>query len=207
MDYFSRFIETQKLNSTTSSIFVALKSIFARHDIPNTVVTDYGPQYSSNEFQSFAESYSFSHVTSSLYYPRANGETERAVKTQKNLLKDVKDPYLALMSYRATPLQWCNLSSAQLLMGRRIRTVVSEADGVLIPSWPNLTKFRQVDEQYKKKQKCQFDRRHRARELPELEDDTEVFITDGRRPNSVPGRVIQSSGTRLYTVETPSGTS
>ena len=52
-----------------------------------------------------------------------------------------------------------------------------------------------------------FDRRYRAQELPELEDDTEVFITDGRRPNSVPGRVIQSSGTRSYTVETPSGTS
>ena len=100
-------------------------------------------------------------------------------------------------------------SSAQLLMGRRIRTVVPEADGVLIPSSPNLTKFRQVDEQYnyKKKQRCQFERRHRARELPELEDDTEVFITDGRRPNSVPGRVIQSSGTRSYTVETLSITS
>ena len=92
-------------------------------------------------------------------------------------------------------------------MGRRIRAVVPEADGVLIPSWPNLTKFQQVDEQYKGKQKCQFDRRYRARELPELEDDTEVFITDGRRPNSVPGRVIQSSGMRSYTVETPSSTS
>ena len=133
MDYFSRFIETQKINSTTSSSIIgALKLIFARHGIPDPVVTDNGPQYSSNEFQSFAKSYSFSHVTSSPYYPRANGEVERAIRTLQNLLKDVKDPYLALMSYRATPLPWYNLSPAQLLMGRRIRTVVPEADGVLI---------------------------------------------------------------------------
>ena len=123
VDYFSRFIETQKLNSTTSSnIIVVLKSIFARHGIPDTVVTDNGPQYSSNEFKIFAESYKFFHVTSSPYYPKGNGEAERAVRTLKNLLKDVKDLYLALMSYRATPLPGCNLSPAQLLMGRRIRS-------------------------------------------------------------------------------------
>ena len=122
------------MTSTISSIIVALKSIFARHGIPDTVVTNNGPQYSSNEFQSFAESYSFSNVTSSPYYPRGNGEAERAIRTLKNLLKNVKDPYLALMSYRATLLPWCNLFPAQLLMGRRIRTVVREADGVLIPS-------------------------------------------------------------------------
>ena len=87
VDSFSRFIETQKLNSTTSSnIIVTLKSICPGYGIPDTVVTDNGPQYFSNEFQSFVESYSLSHVTSSLYYPRGNGEAERAVRTLKNLL-------------------------------------------------------------------------------------------------------------------------
>ena len=104
------------------------------------------------------------------------------------------------MSYKATPLPWYNLSPTQLLMGRRIRTVVPEADGVLVPSWPNLMEFQKVDEQYKKKQKSQFDKRQ---ELPEFDDNTEVFITDGRNP-TVPGRVIQSSGTRSYIVETTS---
>ena len=97
-------------------------------------MTDTGPQYSSNEFKTFAESYKFSYTTSSPYYPRGNGEAERAVRTLKTLWKDVKDPYLALLSYRATPLPWCNLSPVQLLMGRRIRTVVPEADEVLIPN-------------------------------------------------------------------------
>ena len=162
-------------------------------------MTDNGPQYFSSKFKLFAEVYNFSHVTSSPYYPRGNGEAERAVRMLKNLLKDAKDPYLALISYRATPLPWCNLSPSQLLMGRRIRTVVPEADGVLVPSWPNLTEFRKVDEQYKKKQKSQYDKRHRAQKLPEFDDNTNVFITDGRNP-TVPGRVIQSSSTRSYSM-------
>ena len=187
VDYFSRFIETQKLSSTTfSSIIATLKSIFTRHSIPDTLVTDNGPQYFSSEFKLFAEAYNFSHVASSPYYLRGNREAEKAVRTLKNLLKNAKNPYLALMSCRAAPLPWCNLSPTQLLMGRRIRTVVPEADDVLVPSWPNLTEFQKVDEQYKKNQKNQYDERHRARELPEFDDNTEVFITDGRNP-TVPG--------------------
>ena len=66
VDYFSRYPEIMKLTSTTSlSIISALKGIFARHGIPETVVSDNGPQYSSQEFAEFAQAYSFHHVTSS----------------------------------------------------------------------------------------------------------------------------------------------
>ena len=88
VDYFSRFIEMQKLSSTTSSsIIAALTSIFSRHGIPDTLVSDNGPQYFSSEFKLFAEAYNFSDVTSNPYYPRGNGEAERAVRTLKNVLK------------------------------------------------------------------------------------------------------------------------
>ena len=75
VDYFSRFVEILKLSTTTStSIIVALKTIFCRHGFPETLVTDNGPQYSSAEFHFFSESYDFKHITSSPYYPRGNGE-------------------------------------------------------------------------------------------------------------------------------------
>ena len=46
--------------------------------------------------------------------------------------------------------------------------------------------------------------RHRARDLPAIPDDTEVWITTGSEP--VSGRVISPAGRpRLYVVETPSG--
>ena len=42
--YLSRFTETQKLGSTTSSsIIIAFKSIFAHHGIPDIVATDNSP--------------------------------------------------------------------------------------------------------------------------------------------------------------------
>ena len=47
VDYFSRYPEVIKLASTTSrSVIVALQSTFARHGIPEIVVSDNGPQYS-----------------------------------------------------------------------------------------------------------------------------------------------------------------
>ena len=59
-DYFSRYVEVQTLTSTTSaSIICTLKSIFAQHSIPETFVSDNGPQYSSQEMKDFARDYNF----------------------------------------------------------------------------------------------------------------------------------------------------
>ena len=79
VDFFSRYPEVITLSSTTSkSIIMALKTLFARHGIPETVVSgDNGPQYSSEEFKQFAEEYNFTHSTSSPHYPQSNGQAER----------------------------------------------------------------------------------------------------------------------------------
>ena len=64
-----------------------------------------------------ASTYGFNHVKSSPYYPQSNGLAERMVKTIKSLLQETLDTYLALLSYRATPLPWCQLSPAELVNG------------------------------------------------------------------------------------------
>ena len=119
VDYYSRYPEVIKLNSTTStSVINAMKSVFSRHGIPRTVISDNGPQYDSVEMKQFASTYGFNHVTSSPYYPQSNGLAERMVKTIKSPIAETSDISLALLSYRATPLPWCRLSPAELLMGR-----------------------------------------------------------------------------------------
>ena len=95
--YLSRYPEVIHLKNTTSqSIIAALKSIFSRHGIPETILSDNGPQYASQEFADFASSYQFTHVTSSPHFPQSNGLAERKVKTVKALQKDSEYPYSAL---------------------------------------------------------------------------------------------------------------
>lgn len=100
VDFFSRYVEVTKLTRFTSpDVVVHLKSIFARHGIPDQLVSDNGPPFSSNAFAQFAEEHTFTHIMASPRYQQANGEVERPVQTVKHLLKKVQDPYRALMAY------------------------------------------------------------------------------------------------------------
>ena len=202
VDYFSRYPEMINLPSTTSS--PALKTVFARHSIPETVRSDNGPQYSSMEFANFATEYGFRHVTSSPRYAQSNGQVERTVQTIKRMMKKSSDPHLAVLSYRATPHPWCGWSPAELCMGRRIRTTVPQTESMLLPQWSYLQKFRQLNEDFKAKQKHQFDRRHRVVEQEPLPDGSDVWITS--ESNVIPGTVVSTGNRpRSYVVETPSG--
>ena len=68
MDYYSRHVEVQKLNATTSAcVITSLKDIFSHHGIPAVLVSDNGPQFDSKEMKKFGSTYNFQHKTSSLY--------------------------------------------------------------------------------------------------------------------------------------------
>ena len=49
------------------------------------------------------------HVTNSPHYPQSNSLAERTVKAIKSLFAYSEDPFMALLSYRAT-LPYCKLS-------------------------------------------------------------------------------------------------
>ena len=205
VDYYSRFAEVQKLNSTTSSsVITHLKSIFARFGIPAEMVSDNGPQFSSQEMKEFSESYGFRHIKTSPHYPQANGLAERTVKTVKSLLEHSTDPHKALLSYRATPMPWCVLSPAELLMGRKIRTDVPQVKENFVPKWSHIVNFKSVDEDYKRLQKSYYDKRHRVRALPPLPEDEPVWVET--RGLQTPGRGSHAVDLpRSYVVETASG--
>ncbi|CAG2227622.1 EIPR1 [Mytilus edulis] len=77
-DYYSLYLEVHKLHGTTSTTVInKLKGTFSRLGIPETVVSDNGPQYSSQEFSEFANKWDFKHVTSSPHYPQSNGLAEK----------------------------------------------------------------------------------------------------------------------------------
>lgn len=200
VDYFSRYPEIALLNSTTStSVITHMKSCFARHGIPDIVMSDNGTQFSSNEFSKFTFSYGFKHQTSSPRYPQANGEIERAVKTVKSLLKKSKDPYIALMAYRATPLE-NGYSPAELLFGRKIQTTLPLISHHLVPTWPYLGDVRKKEERIKKRQKTNYDFRHKVKPLQQLEPDCPVWIPDRKESGTI---VKKFETPRSYVVKTP----
>ena len=54
VDYFSRYVEVAKLGTTTSNqVIQTLKDIFSRHGVPEILVSDNGPQFSSQEMRKF----------------------------------------------------------------------------------------------------------------------------------------------------------
>ena len=134
IDYTSNYPEIAKLENLSSDCTIGhLKAIMARHGIPRTVVTDPGSQfYQCREFREFASEYGFEHVVSSPKHSQSNGKAEKGVQIVKRLLKKAKesdeDPYLALLSYRNTPLSG-GKSPAEILMNRKLRDRLPDATG------------------------------------------------------------------------------
>ena len=104
VNYYFDYVEVSPLKQTTlSAIIKFMKVQFSRHGIPDVLVSDNGPQFTSKEFAEFAKQWEFQHVTSSSYHPKSNGKAESAVKVIKGLFKkaliDNKDPWLSLLDY------------------------------------------------------------------------------------------------------------
>ena len=164
VDYYSKWIEVTKLDNLTSgNIICHLRSQFARYGIHDELISDNGPRYASSTFTDFSKSNGFVHTTSSPHFPQANGEAERAVQTIKNLLKKAQDPYKALLNYRNTPLDGINLSPAQLLMGRRLKSSLPTKVELLKPQ--RSQEIQQHFQKRKKREKFYYDQ-HSGKEFP-----------------------------------------
>ncbi|UYV79867.1 K02A2.6-like [Cordylochernes scorpioides] len=198
-DYYSRYPEIARLEDMSSaSVIVHCKSIFARHGIPLEARSDNGPQFGSL-FKEFAQDYRFTHVTSSPRYLQSNGFIETFVKIVKERIGKSKDPYLALLAYRATPLA-NGFSPTELSMGRRIRTTIPTLTKQHQP--PNLKNLKNQEAIQREKQKYYFDRAKGVRELPPLDVNDRVWLTDLKTS----GVIISKADTpRSYMVDTPRG--
>ena len=137
VDYYSKYVELQLLSEKTAkAIVTAMKSIYARHGIPQEVMSDNMP-FASREFKDFAAEWGIVTTTSSPTYPQSNGLSERSIQTVKQLLRKAeyegKDVYLALLELRSAPIAGMEQSPAELLMGRMLRTKLPASPMLLKP--------------------------------------------------------------------------
>ena len=129
VDYYSRFPVLRKLGSTTFKVLVQeMKAVFAELGVPNVIVSDGGPQYTSAEFKDFTKHWQIEHRVSFPRNPQSNGMAERCVQTMKaSLIKTTEegegmDP--ALLTYQTTPLNHRLLLPAELLNSRKYKTLL-----------------------------------------------------------------------------------
>ena len=91
VDYFSRFVEVAILKSTTSTkIIEAISPMFARFGVPFYLRTDNGPQFVSEEFESFLQAHGVEHRRTTPLWPQANGEVERQNRSFTQVSSDCK---------------------------------------------------------------------------------------------------------------------
>ena len=205
-DYFSKFFVCRKFTSECSSqrTIAVFKQVFAEQGIPRLLYTDNGAQFTSQLFKDFAEEWCFDLDTSSPTYPRSNGFIERQVQTVKLALtkakQDGKDPDLALLCIRTTPLSPKIPSPLELLTGRKPRANLpskctqSHSDDMV----------RHLLQDRQSSQKEYHDKK--AKDLPPLQPGQLVRFQDHPSSTWKEG-VIQEKcqEPRSYTLETPTG--
>lgn len=200
VDYHSKFIEIALMHDKTAgTVITHMKSIFARHGIPEELISDNMP-YNSREFHNFAKEWGFQLTSSSPTYPQSNGMSEKAVQTVKRMLKKARDPYIALLEYRNTPVTGMSYSPAQLLMSRTTRTKLPTAEHLLQPKIA--TSVKQQLQTCQKQQAHYYNRN--AKPLKPLNENEGVRIQQHKQ--WVPAKVLNAAHTpRSYLVATENG--
>ena len=124
IDLFSCFLVVRQLyGESTKLVLDALKDIFSDFGIPEAIISDNGPCYKSQEFNSFCAKFEINHITGASYNHRANFIAERMIQTIKQLMvKTQGDTWLALLILKSTPMTGIDKSPTELLCNRRFRT-------------------------------------------------------------------------------------
>ena len=131
VDYYSRYFEVDIMKSVTSThVIGSLEKIFCTHGLPKLLKTDNGPQFASEEFESFLKTNDIQHRTSTPLWPQANGEVERQNRSLLKALKiaqaEKKNLWVEmrkfLTAYRTTPHSSTRVTPAKLLFNREIRS-------------------------------------------------------------------------------------
>ena len=138
VDYFSRFVEVAILKSITSTkIIEAITPMFARFGVPCSLRTDNGPQFTSEEFESFLQTYGVEHWRTMPLWLQANSEVEHQ---NRSLLKCLQIANLEgnnnsnrrtelvtwLTAYRSTPQSTTGAMPYYLMFGWEMRSKLSE---------------------------------------------------------------------------------
>ena len=197
VDAHSKWMDVHVMQSITSRKTIeVLRRVFANHGLPRKVVTDNGPSFTSEEFNTFLSDNGIIHITTAPYHPSSNGLAERAVQTFKHGLKNTTGGSIQerlskfLFTYRITPHTTTGVSPSTLLMGRRLRSRLDRFFPDLSPRMEN-------------QQSKQAQHHDVTKPLRTFKPHDTVYVKDFTTspPKWVPGKIVKATGPLSYQVE------
>ena len=201
VDACSKWMDVQLMNSTASvKTIEVLRKIFSTHGLPRKIVTDNGTAFTSHEFRTFMEQNGIRHVTSAPYHPSTNGLAERAVQTFKRAIERMGDRPIQerlskfLLMYRLTPHSTTGIAPAEMLLGRRPRSVLDN----LHPDPSDRVEHKQL------KQKLSHDTSKLLRSFKVGQSVLAENFT-GKNPKWMPGTISDVTGPLSYKVSLSGG--
>ena len=192
VDAHSKWPEVILMKSTTSEKTVSvLRTIFARNGLPEQIVSDNGPQFTSEEYNLFMKKNGIKHFKSAPHHPATNGLAERFVQTFKKSIKAMDKDDIPLQHkvdnflfvYRNSVHATTNQTPAMLFHGRNLRSRIDLLK-------PNL---REV-------QNKQF-RQMSNKAVRDFELGQEVLARDYKGEKWTPGKIATRTGPLMYTVD------
>ena len=128
VEYLTQWVEAEAVQSIESDDVIRfLKAIFARHGIPELLVTDNGPQFISDKTKAFLDLHDVIVNNVTTYHPESNGKVENRNKEISKYLRVLGnretnwDEILpsALWALRTCKSEVTGFSSFELLYGRQ----------------------------------------------------------------------------------------
>lgn len=203
MDAHSKWPEIINFKNNTKAyrLIEECKILFTRHGLPLHCVTDGGPQFRSDEFQSFLKRNGVKHSFSPPYHPAINGAAENFVQTFKDkVTKIVKGGEtletainLFTFDYRCVPHCTTGVSPVQLMYKRELRTRFD----LLKPD---------VSQTVETRQRAQIVARRGNRKVSvNAGDDVMIDNFGVRNEKRVQGTIIKQMSPSTYAVKTDQG--
>ncbi|XP_036340257.1 uncharacterized protein K02A2.6-like [Rhagoletis pomonella] len=212
VDSYPKWVECVDMgkNTTSKATIDVLKNIFARFGLPETLVSDNGTAFVSQEFQRFLQLNGIQHSTTPVGQPATNGLAENTVKTFKSALKrgmgppggqfnDVLSRFL--LDYRNAAHCSTGVSPAQLMFSRQLRTRLD----LLNPKRKAEEKIKEVIEENVIKQQNRRKKNYRGSKINKFKVGEQVIVKDF----SIPGRfswtkaiIVKALGKQIFLVKT-----
>ncbi|XP_062541264.1 uncharacterized protein K02A2.6-like [Armigeres subalbatus] len=171
IDYYSRYTKVIEMKGTTARKTIdALESVFMEQSYPESIRSDNGPPFSSEEFSSYCVSKNIRLIRTIPYWPQMNGLVERhnqGLLRALRIAKAVKEDWRKAVSdyehmYNTTPHSVTGRPPLELLTGRPIKDLLPSLRTE--PYWQRDEETRDNDAIKKMKGKLYSDNRRNAKD-------------------------------------------